>query len=103
MTTIPVPRETLVQVLDALSGRWKGVADTAAVFNASHAIQALLDAPSEPKPTMFAVVVAQRKWDDLRSDGYRMQHLCFARGEVVGTIDAWGKVMWLESKAKETP
>lgn len=47
---------------------------------------------------MFAAAVARRKWESLQRDGYRMQHIHFARSvdghERRGSIDPWGKVLW---------
>jgi len=47
--------------------------------------------------TMFKVDVARRKWDSLQADGHEMQHIAFAKGLDTGSIDAWGKVVWLEA------
>lgn len=54
----------------------------------------------KPAVPLFAVRVAQGKWESLQAEGgYRMQRIEFARSvdghETRGTIDAWGKVMWI--------
>ena len=49
---------------------------------------------SAPRKPLFAAAVAQRKWDELQAEGYRMQSIAFESPTRAGTIDAWGVVRW---------
>jgi hypothetical protein len=56
--------------------------------------KALAQPVQEP---MFKVDVAKRKWESLQVEGHEMQHIAFAKGLNTGTIDAWGKVVWVKA------
>ena len=49
---------------------------------------------SAPRKPLFAAAVAQRKWDELQAEGYRMQSIAFESPTRAGAIDAWGVVRW---------
>ena len=64
-----------------------------AVIALEHLNPAELAQPVQPDP-LFTAPVAAKKWAALQAEGYKMQHLCFVRDGVTGTIDDWGKVLW---------
>ncbi|MGE4243657.1 DUF3850 domain-containing protein [Ramlibacter sp.] len=63
--------------------------------------------PSPAPMPLFAVRVAQGKWESLQAEGYRMQRIEFARSvdgvEKRGSIDPWGKVLWHSDGVPQTP
>jgi len=91
-------KEALKLALEALepfsTPSWAG----AGVDKANEAITAIHEALAQPaQEPMFKVDVAKRKWESLQADGHEMQHIAFAKGSDAGIIDAWGKVVWLQT------
>ena len=66
------------------------------------AIEEIKAALAQQDP-LFTVPVAARKWKSLQDEGYKMQQLSFARDGKIGTIDAWGKVLWQPEQNQFTP
>ena len=70
-----------------------------------HSVSSVAEAPTTLP--LFAVGVAQRKWESLQADGYRMQRMEFARSidgqEKRGIIDPWGRVLWKYGQAGDQP
>jgi hypothetical protein len=87
-------------VLYWVAGMTREVMQQALEYLERHAIidgipvrDALRAALSQPDPLFIAPVAAQ-KWGSLQANGYKMKHLSFERDGEIGTIDAWGKVLW---------
>lgn len=92
-------RETLLRALeDAGPSEWVGTVKGAAGQLYDALIRAARALTTDVPHPVFASGVARRKWESLQGDGYRMQRIEFSRDDGKrGTIDPWGKVLWLSS------
>lgn len=92
-------REKLLRALeDAGPSEFAGTVKGSAGHLYDALVKAARDVTKDVPHPVFASGVARRKWESLQGDGYRMQRIEFTRDDGKrGTIDPWGKVLWISS------